>query len=179
MILALDPGTTKTAHLTLEPHTNSILGKGILPNTDLRSLLYAWNNDPRYSVLAIEGMQSFGANIGRTVLDTCVWIGRFLEASKGRQVWPVFRPQVLIHHTGKMKGGDGAIRTAMIHRYGNSRSKLLQKGTSIRDKTCPLFGVTADVWSALAIASYVSDKLRKGEQPPAFPEAMTVALAEA
>lgn len=161
-----------SAFVLLEPETDSILEKGKIPNTELRSKLIAMSKDLRYSILAIEGMQSFGANIGRTVLDTCTWIGRFSEVSKAPTIWPVFRPQVLIHHTGKMKGGDSAIRGAMIQRFGCESSKALAEGKSIRDKACPLFGVVADMWSALAIASCVSDKVRAGDTCPTDPQCM-------
>jgi len=153
MILGIDPGTTESAYVLLHKHT--IVSSAKLPNFELRALLPLLQG---YRILAIEGMQSYGLPVGREVLDTVCWIGRFIEASTAAIVWPVFRPAVRAHHLGVVKGksGDAAIRRAMLARYGAEHTR----------------GITKDQWSALAVATYVADKDAAGQCPPIVPVAM-------
>jgi hypothetical protein len=153
MILGIDPGTTESAYVIL--HNRNIVSSAKLPNFELRALLPQIMG---YRILAIEGMQSYGLPVGREVLDTVCWIGRFIEASTAPVVWPVFRPAVRAHHLGVAKGknGDAAIRKAMLTRYGTNNTR----------------GITRDQWSALAVATFVSDKEAAGQCPPKFPIAM-------
>ena len=52
---------------------------------------------------------------------------------------------------------DSNVRMAMLDRWGAPGTKLSPGVT---------FGLAKDEWSALAIASTVTDKLLKGETPP-------------
>lgn len=159
MILGIDPGTTESAYVLL--HKRCIVSSAILPNFELRALLQQLTG---YRVMGIEGMQSYGLPIGQEVLSTVVWIGRFIEASAAPAVWPVFRPAVRAHFVGVAKRGntDKAIRSLMITRYGKEHTK----------------GLVDDEWSALAVASYVQDKLAGGETPPQFPTSMMLAASD-
>lgn len=105
-------------------------------------------------------MQSYGLPVGREVIDTVVWIGRFIESANVESVWPVFRPAVRAHFVGiakkGQKSGDKAIHHAMLNRYGPIQTK----------------GITKDQWSALAVATYVADKQAAGTLAPRFPLSM-------
>lgn len=155
MIIAVDPGCVQSAYLIL--HGKNIVSSSKLVNFELRRLLTHMDG---YRVLAIEGMQSYGLPVGREVLDTVVWIGRFIEASTAPNIWPVFRPAVRAYFLGVtkkgVKSGDAAIRKAMLARYGAEHTH----------------GLHSDQWSALALATYVADKEASGAKPPVYPVSM-------
>lgn len=160
MILALDPGNKDTAFVLFDERERSIRDKGKVPNVEVASMLRTLSANPNYAVLAIENIQSFGMPVGREIFDTCVWIGRFVEMSKAPLVWPVYRTQVkaaFCPHTPN----DSGIRAAMCERYGGDPKKNKQAGM--------LTGVKADIWSALAIATFVSDQRRNKVRPPRDP----------
>jgi hypothetical protein len=99
--------------------------------------------------MAVEMIASYGMPVGREVFHTCVWIGRFLEAWGAARADLVYRQEVKMHLCNSMKAKDGNIRQALIDRYG-------EPGT----KKAPgrLYGVSKDVWSAIAVAVFYSDR---------------------
>lgn len=101
--------------------------------------------------LAIEMIASYGMPVGREVFETCVWIGRFIEAWGGPYTL-VYRKDVKLHLCGQPRAKDSNIRQALIDRYGGKDRAVGKKATP-----GPLYGVSADVWSALAIAVTFAD----------------------
>jgi hypothetical protein len=104
------------------------------------------------SVLAIEMVASYGMAVGATVFETCVWSGRFIErwlVSDKRRPEPVrvHRKEVKIHLCGSMRAKDANIRQALIDRYGGKESAIGKKANP-----GPLYGMSGDCWSALAVA---------------------------
>jgi hypothetical protein len=104
------------------------------------------------SVLAIEMVASYGMAVGATVFETCVWSGRFIErwlVSDKRRPEPVrvYRKEVKIHLCGSMRAKDANIRQALIDRYGGKESAIGKKANP-----GPLYGMSGDCWSALAVA---------------------------
>jgi len=146
-ILAIDPGSTESAFVIFDGI--NILDKGIIPNEQL--LDYSAS----YDKLAIEMVASYGMPVGKTVFETCVWIGRFIEAH-GLGITAdhdkVYRQEVKMHLCNSMRAKDGNIRQALIDRFGEVGTKK---------NPGALYGVSSDIWSALAVAVYEYDKLVK------------------
>lgn len=144
-VLAIDPGPTKSAWIILS--SGQITLKGITNNHELvQNMTYGtWPPLSYLNYCAIEMIASYGMPVGAEVFETCVWIGRFTEAlyQKGITVEYVYRKQVKMHLCNSMKAKDGNIRQALIDKLGNCGTKK-QPG--------PLYGVSKDIWSALAVA---------------------------
>jgi hypothetical protein len=85
-----------------------------------------------------------------------VWIGRFVEAWRGSYTL-MFRREVKLHLCGQARAKDPNVRQALIDRFGPGREKAI--GT--KKQPGPLYGVSADVWSALAVAVTWSELQRK------------------
>lgn len=143
MIFAVDAGDKVSSWVLFDPAEQRIETKWLdMPNDDLLALI----GTADYNVFAFERLAPMGFCVGKEVFDTIEWNGRFRHAAEirnGVTVFPITRKQCVVHHTGSAKGGDSAIRTAMIARFGKEN----------------LPGVTYDVWSALALSAFASDKM--------------------
>lgn len=148
-ILALDPGYTHSALVRFDagrPLQAERLGNGELI-TRLRAR--EWLGD----LLAVESMVSYGMPVGREVLDTCVWIGRFIEAwaAQGGRFRLVERRAVKLALCHSARATDANVRAAIIDHYGSGRDAAV--GT--KRQPGPLYGIKGDCWSALAVAMTV------------------------
>jgi hypothetical protein len=146
-IIAIDPGNTQSAWCEL------IEGKPAASSKDLNHAVLARlrnEGSPAADLLAIEMIASYGMAVGREVFDTCLWVGRFLEAwaSRGGAVQLVYRREVKLFHCGSARATDSNIRAALIDRYGPGRE--LAVGT--KRAPGPLYGLKGDTWSAFAVA---------------------------
>jgi len=146
-LLAIDPGNERSAYVLYD---NKIIeDKGILDNNKMLEFLYdskLLNTDRLY----IEMIASYGMAVGKTVFDTCVWIGRFIEAwnvySPHHQF--IYRKDVKMHLCKSTRAKDSNVRQAIIDLYGGD--KAIAIGT--KKNQGPLYGVKKDIWAALAVA---------------------------
>lgn len=147
MILAIDPGNTHSAYLVYNGLKPTCFGK--VQNGWLRDRLIDWRSGfglfAGAETLVIEMIASYGMPVGREVFETCTWIGRFTEAAGGAQL--VYRKDVKLHLCGQSRAKDANIRQALIDKFGGKEKAIGRKATP-----GPLYGISADVWSALAIA---------------------------
>ena len=157
-ILAIDPGSEQSAWLvydTIEAapcRRDGELEGAIYQNQALAKMLahMRWRAPEMAEVLAIERIASYGMAVGRTVFDTAWWAGRFCEAWDNTFV-RIERRTVKLHICGSGRAKDANIRQALIDRFpATGGGKVPQVGT--RKCPGPLYGVKADLWSALAIA---------------------------
>lgn len=149
-IFAIDPGNTMSAWCEFR---DGVLGScDKVSNAELLARLYETHAD----VVAIEMIASYGMPVGREVFETCLWIGRFIEACESRGVATrlVYRKDVKVFHCSSARATDANIRASLLDRYGPGRE--LAVGT--RRVPGPLYGIKGDEWSALAIALFVAEK---------------------
>ena len=150
MILAVDPGPVETGWLILDYDKPTHFKKE--PTSDfiqwLDSILTDWNFD----AVVVEHFQSFGMPVGKETFETCYWIGemRYICNREDVEFVPVYRKQVCLHHCQSPKAKDSNIRQAMIDRFGAPGAKKNPGAT---------YGISKDIWSALAIAAYAQDVL--------------------
>lgn len=152
-VLALDPSNIHTAYMLVSTEDMRPIEYGIVDNEWL--IEYIRKLPKRFCIadLAIEGFQSFGMPVGRTVFDTCILIGRFYEAA--REAVPAYRHIQYVYRTDEklcichtVNANDATIRQALKDIYGEVGTKQ-HKGF--------FYGVAKDVWSAFAVAhTYVS-----------------------
>ena len=158
MIVGVDPGPS-TSHVVkmLEYGTLSTIGqRGAIQNEVLCQLL----RDCHFGspVLAIEMVESFGKPVGAEVFETVYWIGRFVEAHKGTSC-RIPRGDVKMHLCGDRRVNDSAIRQRLIDIYGPGKEAAVGRKAT----PGPLYGVTGDMWQALAVARTYYDRRQHGE----------------
>jgi len=148
IILAVDPGTIESAFVVLETEDYSIIDKGKVANAELIAMV----RTGYFDILAIEGFQSFGMPVGKEVFETAYYIGRLMQIAEdlGSKTRMVYRSDVKMHHCHTLMAKDANIRQVMLDRFGAQGTKK---------NPGPLHGVTADIFSALAIATYVADTM--------------------
>lgn len=142
-LIAIDPGPIESAYVRLG-YDGSMLAFGKAPNDEIKRIVEQSRH--RSAHLAVEMIASYGMPVGFEVFETCVWIGRFVEA------WTLdhtrmYRRAVKVHLCGTAKAKDGNVRQALLDRWGG-------KAIAVGSKRNPgqLYGVSKDVWQALAVA---------------------------
>lgn len=147
-ILAVDPGNILSAYAVMELPDFKLYEFGKIDNNDLIERLTALSKAVDHA--AIEMIASYGMAVGKSVFDTCVWIGRFWQEMKMNGVEPilVYRSQEKMCLCHSMKAKDSNIRTALIDRYAVHDFKT-GRGTKKNPDT--FYGVAADVWQAIAV----------------------------
>lgn len=138
MILAIDPGTAQSGVVLL--HDQRVIESGVHANGDVLAMIRASQAD----VLAVEMIASYGMPVGAEVFETCVWIGRMVEAWRSpKSVRLVYRRDVKLHLCGTARAKDANIRQALIDKLGAPGVKA-NKG--------PTYGVKSHAWAALGVA---------------------------
>ena len=150
MIFAIDPGNAKSAWVVLDKqlHPETF---GILPNNELLTVLALTADGMDF---VIEMVASYGMPVGAEVFDTCVWIGRFWEAAgNAKSRSRIYRMEEKINLCHDSRAKDGNIRKALIDRFG-----------PVGTKKAPgwFYGVSKDVWAAVAVGVTWADKQREG-----------------
>lgn len=141
-ILALDPGPKETGYVLMFLPDRKIAESGVMPNHQMRT--YLQNETFPSMKIAMEMIASYGMAVGAEVFETCLWIGRFMEATGyPENVRLVYRKDVKMHLCGTPRANDANIRQALIDRLG-------PKGT--KKAPGPTYGVKSHAWAALAVA---------------------------
>lgn len=136
-ILAIDPGTAESAYVMFVD--GKMHGAGKVRNEEMMLRLDDWLE----ADVCIEMIASYGMPVGAEVFETCVWIGRFMEAAGPERVTRITRLKVksFLCHSAKAK--DANIRQALIDLLGPQGTKKVPG---------PTYGISGDMWAALAVA---------------------------
>ena len=167
-LLAIDPGNTESGWCVIDADTRRPIEFGKWSNHDLiRGIRDGLFEQCDGAVIEQIGHYGTGMPAGRTVFDTCVWIGRFVEAIRLTADAPpepslTLRPTVKAHHCGSAKAKDGNVAQALADRFAPGQPNR-GKGT----KAAPgwFHGFAADVWQAYALAVYAADQLDPAGHP--------------
>jgi hypothetical protein len=142
-VFAIDPGPTQSAYVIFDGRSVTEFAK--IGNDEM---LYRcglmWDTG---CVLVVEQVAAMGMSVGAEVFETVFWSGRFCERWN-REWHRLKRHQVKMHLCGNMRAKDANIRQSLLDRFGPG--KELAVGT--KKKPGPLYGVSGDCWSALAVA---------------------------
>lgn len=130
-VLAIDPGNERSALVMLAD--SHIVNQAILQNEGILKMVYEWR---AHYPIAIEMIASYGMPVGATVFETCLWIGRFIEAAQPHPVALVYRKDVKMHLCGTTRAKDPNIRQALLDKFGKEATK----------------GIKKDLWAALGVA---------------------------
>ena len=157
LIIGIDPGPTESAYCILKDGIIQFFCK------DKNEEIASWVDHELLcgdaDVVAVEHLQSFGMPVGKEVFETAYFIGEIRSLVKqegGRPTFlPVYRKEIVTHHCNNPRAKDANVRQAMLDRWGPQGTKK---------NPGPTYGISKDVWSALAIATYAMDKLKDEEK---------------
>ncbi|MBU3208556.1 hypothetical protein KPL28_02765 [Clostridium algidicarnis] len=161
MILAIDPGSTESAYVVVDKDLKpKIFGK--VKNEDLLEDLkmdrFIEKDNGEQDHFVIEMIASYGMAVGATVFDTCVWIGRFIEAIDD-EVTYIYRKDEKINLCHSMKANDSNITQALIDRFAPG---VRNKGKGTKKEPEWFYGFKKDIWQAYAVGiTYYDMNLKK------------------
>ena len=154
-IFAIDPGNTESGYALIRMPDFKLLDFGKMDN---ESLLKSLPNIIDVSdALAIEMVACYGMAVGKTVFETCVWIGRFIQAAKKEHTF-VYRKDEKLCLCGSLKAKDSNIRQALIDRYAKFDFK---SGKGVKKNPDTFYGVSKDAWQAIAVGVTYYEKLKE------------------
>ena len=150
MILAIDPGNIQSAYVLMDEDLKPVeFAK--TENENMLAVIEGAGFYGKVKTLAVEMVASYGMPVGAEVFETCVWIGRFIEAAEriGMTVTKIYRKDEKINLCGSMKAKDSNIRQALIDRFAQHD---LKNGKGTKGNPDWFYGVSKDVWSAIAVS---------------------------
>ncbi|MEG1506036.1 MAG: hypothetical protein RR478_00910 [Bacilli bacterium] len=145
-ILSIDPGNVLSAYCLIDVKTYKPIEFGKIDNFELLDKMKTL----KYDFLAIEMVACYGMAVGKTVFETCVWIGRYIQSKSCKEYEYVYRKDEKINICNSMKAKDGNIRQSLIDRFGIVGTKA-NNGF--------FYGFKADIWSAFAVGITYLDKI--------------------
>jgi len=165
MIFAIDPGNEYSAYVLTDDELK-VIEKGKVTNDELLEIIYKHFHLKRegdklvsnIDYVAIEMVASYGMAVGKTVFETCVWVGRFYQAIyEQANINPIFiyRKDEKICICGSLKATDSNIRRALIDRFAKHDFK---NGKGTKNNPDWFYGFKADIWAAYAVAITYHDK---------------------
>jgi hypothetical protein len=143
VIFAVDPGPAKSAFVLFDGEI--IWSRGIVDSELLIPLIPLPTHADPNVIVAVEHLQCFGLAVGAEVFETAYWIGEIRRACRYREVTfvKVMRSEVKMHLCRSMKAKDANIRQALIDLFGPP---------GVKKNPGKTYGMSGDMWSALAIA---------------------------
>ena len=149
-VFAIDPGPTKSAYVVW--NGSFIFSAGMFNNNLLLSILL---RRPMVRVLAIEKMASYGMPVGKEVMETIFWSGRFAQAwGNDTLLIRKSRKEVCLYLCNSARAGDSNIRQRLIDLYGKPPTKKEPNPVYNGNK------IVRDLWQAWALAVTVYDELK-------------------
>lgn len=150
-VLAIDPGNIESAYVVLDKNYKPLKFGKVNNEEMLRMLRSCLVNFPRdnYGV-AIEMVASYGMAVGKSVFETCVWIGRFEQEALNHeaQVYKVYRSEEKMNLCHSMQAKDSNITQALIDRFAPNTPN---KGKGSKKDPGFFYGFKADIWQAMAV----------------------------
>ena len=171
-ILAIDPGTTRTAYCMMT-EAPSVISAADVENEIVLRLV----EDRDYDQMVVECMEArnlsaAGQAIGQSTYETCIWIGRFIQAAaiRGKPVARVYRSEErsLLVPTKKNKlpqppkgtgsTTDAKIRATLIALFAKHDKK---NGKGTRRNKDMFYGFQGDMWAAFAVGYTYLEKQKR------------------
>ena len=149
-ILGIDPGCEYTAWVLADADTLQPVKFEKENNDAVRTHLLELFEHGDYIETAIEMVASYGMPVGREVFETCVWIGRFTEALKGRcPITYIYRKDEKLAICNSPRANDATIKQALVDRFAYGQPN---HGKGTKKQPGWFCGFKQDVWAAYAVA---------------------------
>lgn len=168
MILAIDPGNIESGYVLLDMDLKPIEKGKVSNEILLEQIIYDkfWydSSEDEEDYIAIEKIASYGMPVGAEVFDTCIWIGRFVQAiPNGIQPQFIFRKDEKMNLCQSMKANDATIKQALVDRFAPGE-KNYGKGT--KKEPGWFYGFSKDMWAAYAVGvtyydMYIAPNIKK------------------
>lgn len=167
MLLAIDPGNEESGFALVAEEDLKPLDKGKINNEQLLQKIKTKSfqnfNSEGINHIAIEMVASYGMPVGVSVFETCVWIGRFVQAIKDsdfnidiNNIKYIYRKEEKINLCNSLKAKDCNIVQALVDRFApNTRNK----GKGTKKEPGWFYGFKKDIWQAYAVAVTYWDKM--------------------
>lgn len=163
IIFAIDPGCTHSGYVVVRHdggEITQVIDKGKVENERIFCVL---NQYFGYD-LAVEMVACYGMPVGAEVFDTCVWIGRFIQAAGmsqcAKSINLVYRKEEKLNLCGTPAAKDSNIAQALIDRYAYGQPN---RGKGTKKEPGFFHGFSADMWQAMAVAVTYFDLHGKNE----------------
>lgn len=169
MILAIDPGNEQSGVVLIrERDLKPIVAEKIANEELLDNLLMdryeRLEEDECINHVAIEMIASYGMAVGQSVFETCVWIGRFIQALEDNyyndSLKFIYRKDEKMNLCGSMKAKDSNIAQALIDRFAPNTPN---KGKGTKKEPGWFYGFKKDIWQAYAVGVTYHDMYLKGD----------------
>lgn len=158
-IIAIDPGNTQSGYVVVRHDGKKILEVIERGKVDNYRIFDVLRKHDKWSDVAIEMVASYGMAVGKEVFDTCVWVGRFMQAAQGHRVELIYRREEKLYLCGQLTAKDGNIIQALVDRFAPGKPNR-GKGTSKEPGF--FYGFSKDMWQAMAVATTYFDKYIRG-----------------
>lgn len=160
-LLALDVGTVESGYAIMElPGENDIVLHefGKIDNERLLQVV----KEKNYDEMAYEQFRCYGMAVGESTIESIIWNGRYIQSvlDRGFPVHAVFRQDEKINLCHSMKAKDANIRQALIDRFAKKDRK---NGRGTKKDPDVFYGVSKDVWSAVAVGVTWCDREKEKE----------------
>lgn len=147
-LIALDPGPVRSAYVEL---AGDVPLDGCIIDNEQLVTEYLNGSDGWH--LVIEMIACYGMPVGKETFETCLWIGRFIQAWGVPKPTLLYRKEIVTNLCGSARAKDSNVRQALIDRYGGKDKAIGRKRSP-----GPLYGFAGDCWSALAVGVTWLDK---------------------
>lgn len=158
-LLAIDPGNVESGWCVIDEDYKFLqYGKSV--NEDL----LFWLKRTPFDHVVIEMVASYGMPVGKTVFDTCVWIGRFSQAIyeyHDLEITYVPRKEYVTELCGSSRAKDSNVTQYLIDRFAPDTPN---RGKGSKKNPGWFYGVKKDIWQAYALAVYEMDRWKNGNK---------------
>lgn len=163
MIMGIDAGSTESGWVLMDESDYTIKAFGKEPNDKVASMIEVAASVSPLKFVALENVSGYGQRVGRETFDTCIWIGRFAGTTLLCDSYPLFMTRRCVKGRicGNQNKKDKDVRAALVARFAK-HDMVNGKGT--KKNMDVFYGVSNDVWSAIAVAVAMIDKTREDEE---------------
>ncbi|MGL4108342.1 hypothetical protein [Clostridium sp. LP20] len=170
MIIAIDPGSEESGVTVIRQSDLKPLVAEKITNEELLDNLLMDRYERLDEVesidhVAIEMIASYGMAVGKSVFDTCVWIGRFIQALDynyyNDTVKYIYRKDEKMNLCNSMKAKDSNIVQALVDRFAPNTPN---KGKGTKKEPGWFYGFKKDIWQAYAVGVTYHDLYIKGDE---------------
>lgn len=134
MIVAIDPGSTESAYVGY--HNGKLVWFDKVENANMVDSIRCYAAEPDITHLAIEMPACYGMAVGKSIFETCRWVGIFQHAFGIERTHLVYRKArnidegvdgVCMHLCKNNRAKDPNIRQAIIDLYGGEDKAIGNK----------------------------------------------------
>ena len=148
-LIAIDPGPTESGVAFMEQylpvHTGKVNNESLIQNLALPDQIL----DVKV-VIEMVGHYGTGMPAGKTIFDTCVWIGRFYQFFIERGITPTLlkRGEVKLNLCNSARAKDQNVIQALADRFAPGKPN---HGKGTKKSPGYFYGFKDDVWQAYAL----------------------------